>query len=67
MKVEEGVRLSLEAIRRAKEEEHTWVEAEEEARLVEEKRIKSEEEEEDVQLKAEEEARIAEGVRLKVK
>ena len=46
MKVEEGVRLALEAIRKA-EEEHARLEAEEEARLVEEARWKAEEEEQD--------------------
>ena len=44
LKVEVGVRLALEARQRV-EEEHTWLEAEEEARLVEEARLKSEEEE----------------------
>ena len=44
LKVVEGVRLSLEAIQRA-EEEHAWLEAEEEARLIEEARLKAEEEE----------------------
>ena len=39
-----GVRLALEARQRL-EEEHTWLEAEEEARLVEEARLKAEEEE----------------------
>ena len=39
-----GVCLALEARQRA-EEEHTWIEAEEEARLVEEARLKAEEEE----------------------
>ena len=35
-KVEEGIRLSLEARRRAEEkEDHAWLEAEEEARLIE--------------------------------
>ena len=35
-KVEEGIRLSLELIQRAEEEEdHAWIEAEEEACLVE--------------------------------
>ena len=43
MKVEEGLRLALEA--RRIEEEHTRIEAEEEARLVEEARLKAEEEE----------------------
>ena len=56
LKVKEGVCLAPEARRRAEEEEHTWIEAEEEARLVEEKRLKAEEEEEDVRLNAEEEA-----------
>ena len=37
-----GVRLALEA-RQREEEEHAWIEAEEEARLVEEARPKSEE------------------------
>ena len=36
MKVEEGLCLNLEEIRIEEEEEHTWIEAEEEARLVEE-------------------------------
>ena len=40
-----GVRLSLEARHRAEEEEeHAWLEAEEEAHLVEEVRLKYEEE-----------------------
>ena len=38
-----GVRLALEARQRA-EEEHGWLEAEEEARLVEEARPKAKEE-----------------------
>ena len=42
------------------------IEAEEEARLVEEERLKYEEEEEDLRLKVEEEAQLAEGTRLKV-
>ena len=42
------------------------IEAEEEAHLVEEARLKYEEEEEDLWLKSEEEARLAEGARLKV-
>ena len=66
MKVEEGVRLYLEAIRIEEEEYHTHIEAEQEARLVEEERLKAEEEEEDLRLKAEEEARLAEGTRRKV-
>ena len=65
MKVEEGLRLSLEAIRIEEKEEHTRIEAEEEAHLVKEERLKSEEEEEDLRLKAEEESRLAEGARLK--
>ena len=44
LKVEVGVRLALGARQRA-EEEHAWIEAEEEARLVEEARLKAEEEE----------------------
>ena len=44
LKVEVGVRLSLEARQRV-EEEHAWLEAEEEARLVEEASLKAEEEE----------------------
>ena len=44
LKVEVGVRLALEARRRV-EEEHTWLEAEEEAHLVEEARLKAEKEE----------------------
>ena len=44
LKVDVGVRLALEA-RQREEEEHTWLEAEVEARLVEDARLKSEEEE----------------------
>ena len=44
LKVEVGVRLALEARQRV-EEEHTCLEAEEEAHLVEEARLKAEEEE----------------------
>ena len=55
MKVEEGLRLALEAKHTEEEEDHTRIEAEEEARLVEEDRLKSEEEEENLRLKAEEE------------
>ena len=44
LKVEVGVHLALEA-RQIVEEEHAWLEAEEEARLVEEARLKAEEEE----------------------
>ena len=40
--------------------------AEEEARLIEEARLKAEEEEEDLRLKAEEEDRLAEEERLKL-
>ena len=43
LKVEVGVRLALEERQRA-EEEYAWLEAEEEARLVEEARLKAEEE-----------------------
>ena len=39
-----GIRPALEARQRV-EEEHAWLEAEEEARLVEEARLKAEEEE----------------------
>ena len=47
LKVEEGVRLSLEAIQRAEEEEeHTRLESEEGARIFEEARLKVEEDEE---------------------
>ena len=67
LKVEEGVRLSLEARRRAEEEEdHTRIESEEEARLVEEARLKYGEEEEDyARIEAEEEARLVGETRLK--
>ena len=44
LKVEVGVRLALEARQRA-EEEHAWLEADDEACLVEEARLKAEEEE----------------------
>ena len=44
LKVEGGVRLALDARQRV-EEEHAWLEAEEEERLVEEARLKAEEEE----------------------
>ena len=44
LKVEVGVRLALEARQRA-EEEHAWLEAEEEALLIEEARPKTDEEE----------------------
>ena len=44
LKVDVGVRLALES-RQTVEEEHAWLEAEEEARLIEESRLKSEEEE----------------------
>ena len=52
MKIEEGGCFALEARRRA-DEDHAWLKAEEEARLVEEARLKAEEEEEDLRLKAE--------------
>ena len=46
--VEEGVCLALEARQRAEEEkEHIWLDSEEEARLIEETRLKSEEEGQD--------------------
>ena len=44
LKVEVGVRLALEARQRV-EEEHAWLEAEEEAHLVEEARLKYKQEE----------------------
>ena len=44
LKVDVGVRLAIEAIQRV-EEEHSWLEAEAEACLVEEARLKAEEEE----------------------
>ena len=45
LKVEVGVRLALEARQRAGEDEdHAWLEAEEEGRLVEDARPKAEEE-----------------------
>ena len=44
LKVDVGVRLDLEARQRV-EEEHAWIEAEVEARLIEEARLKAEEEE----------------------
>ena len=44
LKVEIGVRLSLKARQRVElEEEHSWIEAEEEARLFEEAWLESEE------------------------
>ena len=42
------------------------IEAEEEARIVEEVRIKDEEEEEDLRLNAEDEDRLAESARIKL-
>ena len=56
LKVEVGVRLALEARQRV-EEEHAWLEAEEEARLVEDARQEAKENEH-AQLK------VVEGVRL---
>ena len=44
LKVEVGLRLALEA-RQIVEEEHTWLEAEEETCIIEEARPKAEEEE----------------------
>ena len=54
LKVEEGVHISI-VVRRITEddEEQSWIEAEEEARLVEEARLKSEEEDQ-AQLRADE-------------
>ena len=43
LKLEQGVRLALEARHRA-DQEHTQIEAEEEARFVEEAKLKAEEE-----------------------
>ena len=67
LKVEAGVRLALEARRRAeKEEGDARLQAEEEARLVEETRLKAEKEEKEYAwLEAEEEARLVEEARLK--
>ena len=57
------MRLSLEA-RRREDEEHVWLEAEEEACLVEEAKLKYEEEEQ-ARLRDDEEARLAEEARRK--
>ena len=58
-KVEEGVRLALEARKRSEEEEqHVRLEDKEEARLVEEARLKYEEEDQ-ARLRSDKEARIA--------
>ena len=67
LKVDEGICLDLEAIRREEEEEHVSKEDEKEARLVEEASLKYEEEEEDLRMNGEEEARLAKEARLKVK
>ena len=58
LKVEEEVRLSLEARHRV-EEEQAQLEAEEEARLVEEASLKAEEEDQD-RIRFDEEARLSE-------
>ena len=59
LKVEEGLHLALEAIRREEEEEeHVWLETEEEPQLVEYARLKAEEEDQ-ARLRDEEEARLA--------
>ena len=58
-----GVYLALEARRRA-EEEHAWLEAEEEAQLVEEERLKYEEEEQ-AWIRADEDAHLYEEARHK--
>ena len=63
MKVEEGVRLTLEAGRRSEEEEHARLNYEEEARRIEEARLKYEEDY--LRLKAKDEARLVEEARLK--
>ena len=70
LKIEDGVRLALEAIQIV-EEEHARIETEEESCLVEEEyarleaRLKAEEEEKDLRLNAEYEARLAEEASLK--
>ena len=66
MKVEEGVHLALETRRRAEEEKHVRLEAENEACLVEDASLKSEEEDAYLWIEAVEEARLAEETRLKV-
>ena len=43
LKVEEGIHLTLEAIQIEEEEEHTWIEAEDGARIFLKERLKSEE------------------------
>ena len=43
LKVEEGIHLALEAIQIEEEEEHTWIEAEDGARIFLKERLKSEE------------------------
>ena len=62
LKVEEGFRLALELRRRKVGEQHEPLKAEEEARLVEEARLKSEEE--DLRMKSKDEARLVEEARL---
>ena len=63
--MEEGVRLTPELRRIAEEEEdqHVTLKAKEEARLVEETRLKLEEE--DWRLKSEDKARLVEEARMK--
>ena len=61
--MKEGVCIALEERRRAEEEQHTCIKAEEEARLIEEARMKSEEE--DLKLKAEDEAHLVKEARIK--
>ena len=56
MKVEEGVHLALETRRRAEEEKHVRLEAENEACLVEDASLKSEEEDAYLWIEAVEEA-----------
>ena len=61
--MEKGVRLALEAGRRAEEEYHAQLKDEEEARLTEEARLKYEKG--DLRLKDEDEVRLVEEARLK--
>ena len=62
------VHLDLEAKRRAEEEEHARIEADEEAHIVEDARLKSEEEEQEyLRLESEEDSRLVEETRLKAK
>ena len=59
LKLEEGVCLDLEVRQISEEdEEHTWLDSEEEAHLIEEARLKYEEEEK-AWIRTDEEARLA--------